>query len=67
VKSAEGIDAASSGSVQRAERPAEAVRTRATSAGVMNPPLLPKLLRTNEPTAAIHSSFWLPIGIIMSV
>jgi hypothetical protein len=33
----------------------------------MNPPLLPKLLRTNELTAAIHSSLNEPIGIIMSV
>ena len=43
VKSGAGSDAVNSGSVQSVLRPAFAARTRATSAGVMKPPVLPKL------------------------
>ena len=43
---------------------AVAARTRATSAAVTNGARLPKLLRTYEAIAAIHSSGFVPIGII---
>ena len=62
-----GSDAISSGTVHIDVRPAVAVRTRATSAAVTNPPVLPKLRRVNEDTAATHSSLLTPIGIITSV
>jgi hypothetical protein len=41
-----GSEASSSGTVHITLRPAVAVRTRVTSATVVNGPVLPKLLRT---------------------
>ena len=61
-----GSNESISSTVQLVFRAAVAARTRATSAGVMNDAVLPKLLRTYDPTDAIQSSFCVPIGIITS-
>jgi hypothetical protein len=46
----------SSPTVHCASRAPLSARTRATSAAVMSPPELLKLVRMYDPTAAIHSS-----------
>ena len=63
--SSRGSEASSSGRVHGVLRPAVSARTRATSAGVTMPPLLPKLLRTYDAMPATHSSVP-PIGTITS-
>jgi hypothetical protein len=59
-----GIDAISESRLQSALREEVAARTRATSAGATTGLLFPKLLRTYDATAAIHSSRFVPIGAI---
>src|SRR5215213_1236274 len=65
--SSAGSADSSSAAVHGAFRAAVAARILATSAGVTTDPVLPKLLRTNDAIAEIHSSLFVPIGIITSV
>ena len=64
--SGRGSEASSSGSVHGVLRAAVSARTRATSAGVTMPPLLPKLVRTYDAIPATHSSVLPPIGTMTS-
>src|SRR6185503_14925569 len=60
--SSTGSAASISATVHAVFRLPAAARTLATSAGAMSDPVLPKLLRTYDVTAAIQSSVFDPIG-----
>src|SRR5262245_37241168 len=60
--SARGIELTSSSTVHCVFRSPLADRTFATSAGVTNEPVFPKLERTYDATSATHWSLFDPIG-----